>query len=287
MKGWIGDDRGGASALVAKDTRSLSLVSRTRAIARAHAVASASGAAVSLGLGVALVATGVAADTRHMAAAAPPPLRIAQSAPIVAPEPADRPVLTPAIAVAPVEPHDLNCLSEAVYFEARGEPLSGQAAVAQVVLNRVGKPAFAGSVCGVVYQGAHGHGCQFSFACDGEVRRRHEEAAWSQARFIAARALSGYVMPQVLSATYFHVASLGRVWGPRMAPVAHVGHHIFYAPGGRPELTHAYQLLQASAKRGQAPSDAPQLRGPEPAPATVQTTAATLAPPPPAQRSAS
>ena len=264
----------------------MSLIGKPRASARAHTVASVSGAAVTLGLGVALVATGVAADTRHMAAAAPP-LRTAQSAPIVALAPADRPVLTPAIAVTPVEPHDLDCLTAAVYFEARGEALSGQAAVAQVVLNRVGKPAFAGSVCGVIYQGAHGHGCQFSFACDGEVRRRHDEVAWSQARFVAARALSGYVMPQVVRATYFHVASLGRVWGPRMAPVAHVGHHIFYAPGGRPELTHAYQVLQASAKRGQAPAAAPQLRGPEPAPATVQTTAATLAPPPPAQRSAS
>ena len=249
---------------------------------------------MSLGLGVALVASsGVLADTRHLAAAAPPPLR-AQLSPIVPPAPADQPVLTPAIAVTPVEPHDLDCLTAAVYYESRGEALSGQAAVAQVVLNRVGKTAFAGSVCGVVYQGSKSHACQFSFACRGEVRRRRDDAAWSQARVVAARALSGYVMPEVARATYFHVASLGRVWGPRMAPVAHLGHHIFYAPGehsgehlgahpgGRP----AYRTLQASVRRPDAPAE-PQLRGPEapPPPASVQTTAATHAPAPGVQSS--
>jgi len=268
----------------------LSWVSKPRALARAHGVASHAGVAAALGLGVALIATGVAADTRHAVATAPS-LHTAPLMPIVPPAPADRPVLTPAIAGAPVEPRDLDCLTAAVYYEARGEALSGQAAVAQVVLNRVGKSAFAGSVCGVVYQGAHSRSCQFSFACDGEVRRRHDEAAWSQSRFVAARALSGYVMPDVVRATYFHVASLGHVWGRRMAPVAHVGHHIFYAPGGGPELARAYQVLQASAKRGGAPpSGAPQLRGPEPTPpvaATVQATAATHAPAPAAPRTAS
>lgn len=243
-------------------------------------VASVSGVALAVGLGAALAAPGVAADTRHVLASAPS-LRAARAEPIVA-APADQPVLTPAIAVTPVEPRDLECLSAAVYYEARGEALSGQAAVAQVVLNRVGKPAFADSVCGVVYQGARTHRCQFSFACHGEMRRRHDAAAWSQARLVAARALSGYVMPEVSRATYFHVASLGRVWGPRMAPVAHVGHHIFYAPGGRG--LPSYRTLQVSLRRTEAVS-APKLRGPEaastaiapPAAKTVPTSATTRA----------
>ena len=225
-------------------------------------------------VGLGLAASGVAADSPQA-----PSLRLARLAPIVAPAPAEQPLLIPAIAVAPVEPRDLDCLTAAVYYEARGEALSGQAAVAQVVLNRVGQPAFAGSVCGVVYQGAHTHACQFSFACDGEQRRRHEAAAWSQARVIAARALTGYVMPEVAHATYFHVASLGRVWGKRMAPVAHVGHHIFYTPGEQA----AYRTLAASVKRADAPTAGTEhLRGPETAPAiaapSVQPVAAAHAP---------
>lgn len=281
---------GGASALVARDTGSLAWFVKPRASARAQVIASVSSLAVGLGLGVALIASGVAADTPHRSFSAPAP-SVTIPVHIIAPAPAETPALTPAIAIAPVQPRDLDCLTAAVYYEARGEAVSGQAAVAQVVLNRVGDPAFAGSVCGVVYQGANRHACQFSWACHGEVRRRHEDAAWSQARFVAARALNGYVMGEVSRATYFHVASLGQVWGRRMAPVAHVGHHIFYAPGGHRALAHAYRTLQVSAKRSEPPAgNGPALRGPETAqttaPATVQTTA-TRTPAPPTPQTAS
>src|SRR6202007_1851665 len=69
--------------------------------------------------------------------------------------------------------HDraVQCLSQAVYYEAAREPLKGQEAVAQVVLNRVRHPAYPKSVCGVVYQGsAKLTGCQFTFTCDGSPR---------------------------------------------------------------------------------------------------------------------
>ena len=125
---------------------------------------------------------------------------------------------------------DLDCLAEAVYYEARGEGASGQAAVAQVVLNRVRHPAFPKTVCGVVFQGAQTATCQFSFACNGAMRRPREAGAWSQARSIAARALAGYVMPQVGSATHFHVAGYGAGWG--LLKVAQVGLHVFYRFGG-------------------------------------------------------
>jgi len=128
---------------------------------------------------------------------------------------------------------DLNCLTAAVYYEARGESREGQAAVAQVVLNRVRNPAFPKTVCGVVYQGTGGRSCQFSFACDGQTGARHEAGAWDRARDVAGRALGGYVMSTVGGATHFHVASLGAIWNGSMFKVAQVGQHVFYGFGGR------------------------------------------------------
>jgi len=123
---------------------------------------------------------------------------------------------------------ELDCLTQAVYFEARGETPRGQAAVAQVVLNRVKHPAFPKTVCAVVFQGAATHGCQFSFACDGSMRRGREAQAWDRARKIASRALSGVVLADVGSATHFHTTGVSPGWGPRMLRVSQVGLHIFY-----------------------------------------------------------
>ncbi len=128
---------------------------------------------------------------------------------------------------------DLECLTEAVYYEARGETPAGQAAVAQVVLNRARHPAFPKSVCGVVFQGAGGRVCQFSFACDGSMRRGREPGAWARARKVAARALSGEVMTGVGNATHFHTINVSPGWGPRLVRVGQVGLHIFYRFGGR------------------------------------------------------
>jgi spore germination cell wall hydrolase CwlJ-like protein len=129
---------------------------------------------------------------------------------------------------------ELECLSQAVYYEARGETPSGQAAVAQVVLNRVRHPAFPKSICGVVFQGAYSRvGCQFSFACDGSMRHALDGGAWKRAQKIASRALAGAVMSQVGSATHFHTTGVAPGWGPRMLRVAQVGLHVFYRFGGR------------------------------------------------------
>ena len=129
---------------------------------------------------------------------------------------------------------ELECLSEAVYYEARGETPSGQAAVAQVVLNRVRHPSFPKSICGVVFQGAYKHvGCQFSFACDGSMRRGREAGAWNRAQKVASRALSGSVMSEVGAATHFHTTGVSPGWGPRLLRVAQVGMHVFYRFGGR------------------------------------------------------
>ena len=123
---------------------------------------------------------------------------------------------------------DLDCLTQAVYFEARGESQRGQAAVAQVVLNRVRHPAFPKTVCGVVFQGAATHGCQFSFACDGSTGHQRERGAWDRARTVAGRALSGVVLADVGQATHFHTTGVSPLWGPQMLRVAQVGLHIFY-----------------------------------------------------------
>jgi spore germination cell wall hydrolase CwlJ-like protein len=129
---------------------------------------------------------------------------------------------------------ELDCMTQVVYFEARGETPRGQAAVAQVVLNRVRSPAFPKTVCGVVYQGANGRGCQFSFACDGSMTRAREASAWRRARTISARALSGVVLADIGSATHFHTTQVSPDWGPGMLRVAQVGLHIFYRFGHAP-----------------------------------------------------
>jgi hypothetical protein len=127
---------------------------------------------------------------------------------------------------------DLDCLAQAVYFEARGESPAGQAAVAQVVLNRVRKAGFPKSVCGVVFQGsARGVGCQFSFACDGSMNRGRETGAWSDARRIAARALAGAVMTAVGDATHFHTIHVTPGWSDDLRRVTQVGLHVFYRIG--------------------------------------------------------
>ncbi len=125
---------------------------------------------------------------------------------------------------------DANCLAQAVYYEARGESVSGQAAVAQVVLNRVRHPAFPKTVCGVVFQKS-GQGCQFSFACNGSMHSGMEPGAWRRAEQVAQRALSGAVMADVGEATQFQAARAGG-WANGLLKVAQIGEHVFFRFGG-------------------------------------------------------
>lgn len=129
---------------------------------------------------------------------------------------------------------DLDCLAQAVYYEARGEGAAGMRAVAQVVLNRVRHPAFPKTVCGVVYQGAAKRtGCQFSFTCNGSMRRGKEPGAWRRARDIAAKAMGGQVMAEVGNATHFHTTGVSPGWRHSLLRVSQVGTHVFYRFGGR------------------------------------------------------
>lgn len=124
----------------------------------------------------------------------------------------------------------LQCLAEAVYFEARSESEDGQRAVAQVVLNRVRHPSYPNSVCGVVYQGPMraGGGCQFTFTCDGSLGRTPLGYDWVRARRIAAEALSGKVYAPVGHATHYHTHQVLPSWAYRLAKVAVIGAHNFY-----------------------------------------------------------
>ncbi|MFN7109089.1 MAG: cell wall hydrolase, partial [Brevundimonas sp.] len=123
----------------------------------------------------------------------------------------------------------LRCLTQAVYFEAALEPDSGQAGVAQVVLNRVRDPNYANTVCGVVFEGAERTtGCQFSFTCDGSLAQAPVGWAWDRARKVAEKALNGEVAQQVGTATHYHADYVHPWWAPTVAKVTQIGAHIFY-----------------------------------------------------------
>ncbi|MDB5498201.1 MAG: hypothetical protein JWP28_2232 [Phenylobacterium sp.] len=132
----------------------------------------------------------------------------------------------------------LNCMTQAIYYEAAREPVRGQQAVAQVVLNRVRHPAYPKSICAVVYQGAaRPTGCQFTFTCDGALRWAPQAALWRQAQDVARRSLAGFVDREVGSATHYHAAYVLPYWAPTLVKMTQVGQHIFYrwtGPWGEP-----------------------------------------------------
>ncbi|AQS42060.1 MAG: Cell wall hydrolase [Candidatus Tokpelaia hoelldobleri] len=126
------------------------------------------------------------------------------------------------------------CLAEAVYFEARGESLKGQAAVAQVVLNRVRNPAYPATVCGVVYQNVKWRNrCQFSFACDGKRHRVNEIRQWHTAQDIAKAVSNGQIwQAEVGSSTHYHAVYVKPRWSRTMVKTQKIGQHIFYRTRG-------------------------------------------------------
>jgi hypothetical protein len=125
------------------------------------------------------------------------------------------------------------CIADAVYFEARGEPLPGQMAVAQVVLNRVFSGRYPDNVCGVVYQNAGRHlACQFTFACEGkDLSRIDAPDMWEQAKRIAKDVLDGKIwLSEVGHATHYHASWVRPSWVNEMAKLYKLGVHTFYRP---------------------------------------------------------
>jgi spore germination cell wall hydrolase CwlJ-like protein len=124
------------------------------------------------------------------------------------------------------------CLANAVYFEARAEPVRGQIAVAQVVMNRVFSGYYPNDVCGVVYQNANRHlACQFTFACDGIPDVVNEPDAWVRARQIASDTLDGKLwLPEIGKATHYHAYWVRPSWVHEMIKLNKIGVHTFYRP---------------------------------------------------------
>lgn len=122
------------------------------------------------------------------------------------------------------------CLATGIYFEARGESEEGQAAVAQVILNRVRAPSYPDTICGVVYQNAHWKNrCQFSFACDGIPDRITNRRAYTVAERIALEVTNGETwLAEVGSSTHYHATYVKPRWARAMDRVDKIGLHVFY-----------------------------------------------------------
>lgn len=127
-----------------------------------------------------------------------------------------------------------NCLTAGVYFESRGESVRGQAAVAQVILNRVRNPAYPDSACAVVYQNKNWRNkCQFSFACDGVRERVNDPKRWKIAQYVARETTEGRIwLKEVGSSTHYHATYVRPRWARTMQKVAKIGLHVFYRTFG-------------------------------------------------------
>lgn len=126
------------------------------------------------------------------------------------------------------------CLSEALYFEARGETVKGQFAVAEVILNRVESGRFPDSVCSVINQGTgRRYQCQFTYTCDGRDEVIAEPGAFRRVAKVARAAIDGVGVDLTDGATYYHTNAVRPSWSRRFQETARIGVHVFYRPGIR------------------------------------------------------
>lgn len=127
-----------------------------------------------------------------------------------------------------------SCLTQALYFEARGESVRGQFAVAEVILNRVDNAKFPSTVCNVVHQGTgRKHACQFSYTCDGNPETIHEKGAFLRVGKIARYMLDGAPRDLTDGATYYHTKAVNPRWARKFARTTTIGVHHFYRPHTR------------------------------------------------------
>ncbi|HHC30213.1 MAG TPA: cell wall hydrolase [Rhodobacterales bacterium] len=121
------------------------------------------------------------------------------------------------------------CLTEALYFEARGESAEGLFAVAEVILNRVDSPRYPGTVCDVVNQGTgKRHACQFSYTCDGRPEEVHDQSAWQRVGKVARAMLDGAPRGLTDGALFYHTRSVTPSWARKFHRTASIGVHHFY-----------------------------------------------------------
>ncbi|WP_179505187.1 MULTISPECIES: cell wall hydrolase [unclassified Sphingomonas] len=127
----------------------------------------------------------------------------------------------------------IDCMTAAIAYEAGYEPLAGQEAVAQVILNRVRHPRFPKTVCGVVFDGSYRRtGCQFTFTCDGSLARRLRPAIMDRARAVAVSAIDGLTPDRVAGATHYHANYVNPYWASSGMMTARIGAHLFYRMPG-------------------------------------------------------
>jgi spore germination cell wall hydrolase CwlJ-like protein len=123
----------------------------------------------------------------------------------------------------------LNCLSEALYFEARGETIKGQFAVAEVIMNRVASSRFPDSVCGVINQGTgRKFACQFTYTCDGRAEVITEKSNYARLRKIAKLSMSDLPKTLTKGATHYHTTAVKPKWSRVFPRTAKIGVHLFY-----------------------------------------------------------
>jgi hypothetical protein len=168
--------------------------------------------------------------------------------------------------------HAEKCLSEAIYFEARGEPYQGQEAVAQVVMNRVFSGYYPHDVCGVVFQNKNRHlACQFTFACEGkDLSRIDEPDMWEQAKQIAKDELDGKIwLADIGHATHYHAYWVHPSWVHEMVRLYRLGVHTFYRPRawGDDEPTWSPAAVKAETTADKPQAAAGSALPPAPAPA--------------------
>ena len=163
------------------------------------------------------------------------------------------------------------CLAEAIYFEARGEAVRGQIAVAQVVLNRAFSGKYPETVCGVVYQNKHRHlACQFTFACDGHPDVIREPDMWDRAQKISKAMLDGQLwLPEVDRSTHYHAYWVRPSWVSEMKRNWKYGVHTFYRPrkwgdgSDAPSWANPTETAAISAKLTQEAKSEAELKGRE------------------------
>jgi hypothetical protein len=123
----------------------------------------------------------------------------------------------------------IDCLAQAVYYEARSEGLVGQLAVAQVVLNRVRNRNYPDTICGVVFEGSERTtGCQFTFTCDGSMIREPRGNSWRRSQQVAQHAYLGFGRDVTRRATHYHTVAVDPYWNESLVRTRRIGTHIFY-----------------------------------------------------------
>ena len=181
-------------------------------------------AAMSIIIATAGVAAGMALNHPVQAATVAPvaaPVRLVQAANI------EKPAADAAMSQLLAEHR---CLSEVLYYEARGEGAGGQKAIAEVVFHRMNHGNYGHSICAVVYEGKGRPGCQFSFACNGDMRKVKQADAWRRSEALATEIMTHEVnlMNATAGATNFHAISVSPEWADTKEKTTQIGNHVFY-----------------------------------------------------------